>query len=115
MSYYSGGDITVKSGEEKGEEHVEVRLPGEGEVIGIIERMLGHDKARVKCMDGRTRVCRIPGRMRKRVWVKEGDVVLVAIWDFQPETRGDIIYKYSQSEVRKLKEMGKVVLPEEEY
>ena len=101
--------------ETSSEGEVEIRLPDEGEVIGVIEKMLGHDKARVKCMDGKTRLCRIPGRMRKRVWVREGDVVLVAIWDFQPETRGDIVYRYTQSEVRKLKDMGKVVIPEEEY
>ena len=93
----------------------EARLPGEGEVLGVIERMLGHDKAKVKCLDGRTRLCRIPGRMRKRVWMREGDVVIVAIWDFQPETRGDIVYRYTQSELRRLKEAGKITLPEEEF
>lgn len=92
----------------------EARIPGEGEVLGVIEKMLGYDRARVKCLDGKTRLCRIPGRMRKRVWMREGDVVIVAIWDFQPETRGDIVYRYTKSELRKLREAGVLELPEEE-
>jgi len=87
-------------------EEKELRVPSEGEVIGIIEKMLGHDKAKVRCLDGNVRICRIPGRMRKRVWMREGDIVLVAIWDFQPEERGDIVYKYSRSDIRKLEELG---------
>jgi len=97
---------------EEEEKPKELRVPGEGEVIGIVEKLLGHEKARVKCMDGFTRLCRIPGRMRKRVWIKEGDVVLIAIWDFQPERRGDIVYRYTRDEVRKLEERGLVKLIE---
>jgi len=85
-------------------------VPGEGEILGIVEKLLGHDKARVKCLDGKTRLCRIPGRMKKRVWIREGDIVLVAIWDFQPDMRGDIIYRYNKDEVRKLQQKGVVEL-----
>jgi len=81
-------------------------IPTEGEIIGVIEKLLGHDKAMVKCFDGKSRLCRIPGRMKKRVWMREGDYVLVAIWDFQPDKRGDIIYRYSRDEVRKLATKG---------
>lgn len=105
----------MSSKSRKEESVEEARLPGEGEVLGVIEKMLGYDRARVRCLDGRTRLCRIPGRMKKKVWVKEGDVVIVAIWDFQPESRGDIVYRYTQSELRRLKESGLLKLPEEEF
>jgi len=87
-------------------------IPGEGEVLGVVEKLLGHDKARVKCLDGKTRLCRIPGRMKKRVWIKEGDMVLVAVWDFQPDMRGDIIYRYSKDEIKKLQQKGIVEISE---
>ncbi|OYT55160.1 MAG: translation initiation factor eIF-1A [Thermoprotei archaeon] len=87
-------------------------VPGEGETIGVVEKLLGHEKAKVKCFDGKTRLCRIPGRMKKRVWIKEGDYVLVSIWDFQPEKRGDIIYRYSRDEIRKLAAKGIIVVEE---
>ena len=44
--------------------------------------------------------------MKKRVWMRMGDIVLVGPWDFQPDKRGDIIYRYSRDEVRKLAAKG---------
>ncbi|MCD6509812.1 MAG: translation initiation factor IF-1A [Thermoprotei archaeon] len=97
------------------EEERELRLPGEGEVLGVIVQMLGHERMKVLCADGYTRICRVPGRYKKRLWFREGDVVLVAPWDFQPKTKGDLIWRYTKSEVRKLKEMGHLDKLEEEY
>ena len=73
-----------------GETQRKIRLPGEGEVLGIVIQMLGYDRARVRCTDGKVRLCRIPGKMKKRIWIREGDAVLIAPWDFQDD-RGDII------------------------
>jgi len=41
--------------------------------------MFGYDRILVKCSDGAGRVCRISGKMKRRVWIKNGDVVLVAL------------------------------------
>jgi len=90
---------------EESTEH-KVRMPMEGEVFGIVIQLLGYDRVRVECDDGYTRVCRIPGKMKKRVWIREGDVVLVAPWDFQFETRGDITWRYTKNEARWLREKG---------
>jgi len=84
----------------------ELLLPAEGQVVGVVERLVGAEHAIVKCSDGYSRMCRIPGRMRRRVWIKEGDVVLVAIWDFQPTRKGDIIHRYERDEIKKLVEMN---------
>ncbi len=97
-----------KSREEKPKEPP---LPDEATVLCVAERMLGGDHIIVRCVDGKTRSARIPGRMRRRVWVKEGDIVLVAPWEFSPERKGDIIYRYSSDEVRKLIDKG--LLPRE--
>ncbi len=88
------------------EESKEIPLPDEATMLGIIEEFLGYDRARVLCADGKTRLCRIPGRLRKRMWMRVGDIVLVAPWEFQYDKRGDIIYRYSSSEVQKLDKMG---------
>jgi len=93
------------------EETVELRVPSEGEVIGIIIQFLGFDRAKVKCADGYIRTCRIPGRYRKRLWMREGDIVLVVPWDFQFETRGDIVWRYTRDEVERLRAMG--LIPED--
>lgn len=74
-------------------------------MLGIVQQLLGYDRVRVLCSDGKIRLCRIPGKMKKRVWVRIGDVVLVAPWDFNPE-RGDIIYRYMPGEVQRLERKG---------
>lgn len=81
----------------------EVMKPEEGEVICVVKKMLGAEHIIVACVDGKQRVARIPGRMRKKVWIKEGDVVLTAPWDFQSD-KCDIIHKYMHDEIRKLTE-----------
>ena len=60
-----------------GQDDFKVRVPRRNEVLGLVQQMLGTGRLRVKCLDGKIRMCRIPGRMRKRVWVREGDVVIV--------------------------------------
>lgn len=74
-------------------------LPGPGEVLGIVEKLLGYDRLLVRCVDGHTRLCRIRGKMKRKVWIKEGDVVLVSPWDFQSETRGDVTWRYTYNQV----------------
>jgi len=83
----------------------ELVLPGEGQLLGVIEQFLGHERAKVICSDGVERLCRIPGKMKKRVWMRIGDVVLVAPWDFQP-TKGDILHRYSTDELKELAKRG---------
>ncbi len=65
--------------EEQGQEVIRVRFPKGNEVIGLLEQRLGSSRNNVKCLDGKTRICRIPGRLRKRLWVRPGDLVLVAL------------------------------------
>ncbi|MFH0847939.1 MAG: translation initiation factor eIF-1A [archaeon] len=77
----------------------EMVLPAENQLLGVVTKMLGYDRMQVKCADGKERVCRIRGKMKRRVWIKVGDTVVVAPWDFQTDTRGDIIWRYRESQV----------------
>ncbi len=98
--------LVPKRGRE-GEGRKETPLPDNKEtMLGIIQQFLGYDRARVLCADGKVRLCRIPGRLKKRMWMKVGDIVLVAPWEFQRDERGDIIYRYESGELRELEERG---------
>ncbi len=77
----------------------EMVLPTEGQMLGIVNKMLGYDRMLVKCADGHERVCRIRGKMKRRVWIKVGDTVVVAPWDFQTDSRGDILWRYRENQV----------------
>ena len=81
-------------------------LPQEGEVFGIAEKLLGYDRIMVKCQDGATRICRIKGKMKRRVWIRLNDVVLVSPWDFQTDKRGDITYRYQRNQMDWLRNNG---------
>ncbi|MBS7615649.1 translation initiation factor eIF-1A [Candidatus Bathyarchaeota archaeon] len=81
-------------------------LPQGSDVLGIAEKMLGFDRILVKCQDGCIRNCRIRGKMKRRAWIRQGDVVLVSPWDFQSETRGDIVWRYKKNQIQILKDKG---------
>ena len=80
--------------------------PSKYDVLGIVQKMLGNERVIVKGEDGHTRTCRIRGKMKRRIWVREGDIVLVSPWDFQYETRGDIFWRYTKNQVDILREKG---------
>jgi translation initiation factor 1A len=88
------------------EEVFRVRTPKEGEILGILEQRLGGSRARVRCMDGKTRICRIPGRLKRHLWVREGDTILVEPWEFGGDEKGDIIFKYRIIQVKWLQKNG---------
>ena len=94
------------SKKKKKEKETKIRLPeSEDEVFGIVEMFVGGDKMRVICDDGKERLCRIPGRLRKRVWIRVGDLVLVKIWKYMKD-RGDVIAVYTPTEANWLKRNG---------
>ncbi len=80
--------------------------PGEGEVLGVVTKLLGFDRIMVKCQDGKERLCRIRGKMKRRVWIRENDVVLVSPWDFQSDTRADVTWRYTHGQAENLRRKG---------
>jgi len=81
-------------------------LPVANDVLGIAVQMLGNDRIRVKCQDGHVRLCRIRGKMKRRVWIRVGDIVLVSPWDFQSDKRGDIYWRYRRNQAEWLRKKG---------
>jgi len=87
------------------QEEFRIKIPRDKEVIGIIEQRLGGSRMRVKCLDGKTRICRIPGRLKRKLWIREGDVLLIEPWEYDNE-KGDVIFKYQPNQVVWLKKKG---------
>lgn len=65
--------------------------------------MLGGGRVRAECQDGNERICRIPGKLKKRVWMRRGDLVAVEPWTAQSDKRGDIKWRYTKNQARILK------------
>lgn len=93
--------------EEQKEEFVRLRMPNrkEGEMFGIALQLHGSNQIKVSCEDGEERMCRIPGKLRKRVWIREGDIVIIRLWDFQP-SKADIVWRFFGAQTERLKREG---------
>src|SRR3989338_4253387 len=88
------------------EEIGRTKLPRGTQVFGVVDQRLGGTRMRVRCLDGKQRLCRIPGRFKRRLWVREGDTVLVEPWELGGDAKGDILYKYSRAQYQWLKTKG---------
>merc|ERR1719147_637767 len=62
------------------------------------------------CFDGVKRLCHIRGKLRKKVWINQSDIVLIGLRDYQ-DAKADVILKYSADEARNLKSYGESQIP----
>ena len=102
----SPGKIRVKlpnGGKKRGE------LGYKGEMFALAEEILGGRRVTVLCADGQTRMARIPGKMQRRQWVREGDLIIVWPWDFQ-DSKADVKHRYTKTQAMYLSR--KQVLPD---
>jgi len=81
------------------EEVLRVRMPArrDGEIFGIADQLLGASRIKVMCADGKSRLGRIPGKLKKRMWIRQGDLVVVRPWEFQDD-KCDIKHRYTKTE-----------------
>jgi len=89
-------------------------LPKKGEVIGIIEQRFGGNKMLVSCLDGKQRNCRVPGRLKRKLWLRPKDIVIVELWELDKD-KGDIILKYRPNQVEWLKRNNYIQLEESDF
>ena len=80
-------------------------LPRGKESIGIIEQRLGGNKMMVACLDGKKRNCRVPGRLKRKLWLRPNDVVIIEPWELDFD-KGDVIFKYRPNQIEWLKQNG---------
>ncbi len=79
-------------------------------MLGVVEQMLGASRMLVRCSDGKTRIARVPGKIKRRMWIKEGDVVIVKPWIVQSDKKADIVYRYTKTQVDRLQSAGLINL-----
>jgi translation initiation factor 1A len=66
-------------------------------MFGIADQLLGASKIKVMCADGNSRMGRIPGKLKKRMWMREGDLLIIRPWEFQDD-KADIVYRYTRTQ-----------------
>ncbi|GAF69796.1 unnamed protein product [marine sediment metagenome] len=71
-------------------------------------KLLGDSRCDLMCYDGRKRLGIIRGKLTKRVWIKNGDLVLITKRDYQ-DNKCDIVHKYSDNDKLFLEEKGHLI------
>jgi translation initiation factor 1A len=96
---------------ESGGDRIRVPIPNRkvNEMFAIADQILGGRRVRSICEDGETRLSRIPGKMRRRQWVREGDLIVIQPWEFQDE-KANVCMRYTKTQSLYLSRKG--VLPE---
>ena len=95
------------------DEFQKIRMPKkeEHELLAIVTKMHGTNQLKAMCSDGIERSVRITGKMKKRVWIRENDLIIVKVWDFQP-SKADVIWRfkgdYAINFFKKKKMLGKI-------
>jgi len=77
----------------------------DGQEYAQVTKMLGNGRLEAMCFDGVKRLCHIRGKLRKKVWINQTDIVLIGLRDYQ-DAKADVILKYSADEARNLKSYG---------
>ena len=94
------------------EEYIRLPLPkrDKNEMFAIADRLMGGSRINVVCADGKSRLARIPGRMKRRQRVRAGDLVIIKPWDIQND-KADIVFRYRRTQAIVLSR--RKLLPEE--
>eukprot|EP00727_Mastigamoeba_balamuthi_P013989 m51a1_g9212 putative eukaryotic translation initiation factor x-chromosomal-like (161) ;mRNA; f:30436-31143 len=103
------GGKNRRRGKNEGDLKRELTFKEDGQEYAQVMRMLGNGRLEAMCFDGTKRLCHIRGKLRKKVWVNQGDIILVGLRDFQ-DGKADVILRYNNEEARMLKAYGE--LPE---
>jgi len=104
-----GGKNRRRGKNENETEKRELVFKEEGQEYAQVLKMLGNGRLDALCFDGVKRLCHIRGKLRKKVWINTGDIILLGLRDYQ-DAKADVILKYTADEARNLKAYGE--LPE---
>ena len=77
------------------------------EMYGKVIQLMGSNQVKISCEDAQDRICRIPGKLFKHVWLKTNDIVIVKLWDFQP-SKADVIWRYQGFQKTSLEKRGEL-------
>jgi translation initiation factor 1A len=92
-----------------------IKMPNRrlGEMFARVVDIYGNDRMQVFCEDEQHRIGRIRGKIKKRVWIRKGDLVVINPWEFETESseklaKCEITWRYMKSEISWLTRNNKI-------
>ena len=89
-----------------GTEVTRAKIPYGKEMFGVVESKLGFGRTHVVCADKKIRVCAVPGKFKRKIWLNIGDIVIVEPWEYEGDKKGYITYKYRKGQINWLRANG---------
>lgn len=102
-----GGKNRRRGKNENDREKRELIFKEDGQEYAQVIKMLGNGRLEAQCFDGTKRLCHIRGKLRKKVWINQSDIILIGLRDYQ-DHKADVIMKYTADEARNLKTYGEL-------
>jgi len=103
------GGKNRRRGKNDSDDKRELVFKDESQEYAQVVKMLGNGRLEAMCFDGEKRLAHIRGKLRKKVWINNGDIILLSLREFE-DGKADVIQKYTPDEARSLKQYGE--LPE---
>jgi len=75
-----------------------IKLPKGGEQFAVVVEMSGGSRMRALCADNKTRMIRIGGKLKKRMWCRENDLIIIKPWTIQSDQKADLVHRYLPTE-----------------
>ena len=75
-----------------------LRLPHKDEQFAVVVEMSGGSRMKALCADNKTRMIRIGGKLKRRMWCRENDLIIVKPWSIQSDIKADLVYRYLPTE-----------------
>ena len=88
-----------------------VKLPRGEEQFAVVIEMSGGSRFKAMCADGHTRMVRIGGKLKRRMWVRMNDLIVIKPWTVQTEAKADLVYRYLPTQRNWI--LRKNIVPEE--
>ena len=74
------------------------KLPHGDMQFAVIREFSGGSRFVALCEDGKNRMVRIPGKLKRRMWCRVNDLILIKPWPVQSDIKADLVYRYLPAE-----------------
>jgi len=71
------------------------KMPNKGQLIGLVTQRLGGNRMSVQATDNKVRNCRVPGKYKRKFWLRPGDAVIIQPWQ-DDDDKADIVFQYKK-------------------
>lgn len=111
-SYQRSANSRTEDAKDGEEGYYRLPLPNRKnhELFAIADRLLGGSRINVICEDKKSRMARIPGKMKRKARVRAGDLLIIKPWEIQ-DAKADVVFRYSRTQASSLSRRR--MLPEE--